>query len=386
MLVGMMRKERYLENKLCGFNRFKNQWKRVVKELLERELARRGQIFYLHNQVSSILSKARQIQEMLPGARIGVVHGQMNRENVEDVMLKFYQNEIDILVSTTIIENGIDVPNANLIIIENADKFGLAQLYQIKGRVGRGNRIAYAYLFYNPQKTINEIARKRLKSIQDFTELGSGYKIAQRDLMIRGAGDILGAEQAGFIETVGIDMYMKLLNEAIQEEKTGIPTKEETVHSTPTLSIDAYIPSEYATKIDKIDLYKRIGACKTIPELNIVEKELRDIYGRIPAQTRMLLRQQALDITMQSDEFVGLEESPNNITLTLSNKFMLIPRIGTNLFEKISKHQSQLKVRVVGRELMIYIDKEKDWFDILEKIVIEIHKLYEKSKGNVYAN
>ncbi|MFA5225478.1 MAG: transcription-repair coupling factor [Bacilli bacterium] len=360
--------------------------KEVVRELLERELARHGQVFYLHNQVDSILSKARQIQDMLPQARIGVVHGQMNRDSIEDVMLKFYQNEIDILVSTTIIENGIDVPNANLIIIENADKFGLAQLYQIKGRVGRGNRIAYAYLLYNPQKNINEIARKRLKSIQDFTELGSGYKIAQRDLMIRGAGDILGAEQAGFIETVGIDMYMKLLNEAIREEKTGVPVVEEQVRSAPNLSVDAYIPNEYATKFDKIDLYKRIGACKSHQELAVVEGELRDIYGRIPEQTRMLLRQQALDINMQSEEFVGLEENSNSITLTLSNKFMRIPRIGTELFERINKYQSQLKVRVVGRELMIYINKNNAWFEILEKTVFEIHKLYEKHQGETYAN
>ena len=155
---------------------------------------------------------------MVKAASVGVVHGQMDRDEIEDVMMKFYSGEVNVLVCTSIIENGIDVPNANMIIVENAGSFGLAQLYQIKGRVGRGDRIAYAYLLYNEGKNLTDDGRKRLKAIQEFTELGSGYKIAQRDLMIRGAGDILGPEQAGFIDSVGIDMYIKLLNETMAEK------------------------------------------------------------------------------------------------------------------------------------------------------------------------
>ncbi|MGI6713765.1 MAG: transcription-repair coupling factor [Bacilli bacterium] len=354
--------------------------KEVVRELLERELARHGQVFYVHNRVSSILNKAKQIQSLLPLARIGVVHGQMPREQIEDVMLKFYLNDIDILVCTSIIENGIDVPNANLIIIENADRFGLAQLYQIKGRVGRSNRIAYAYLFYSPQKEINQTARKRLKAIQDFTEFGSGYKIAQRDLLIRGAGDILGAEQAGFLETVGIDMYMKLLNEAILEQKTGKPPSQTEPRKTSNMAVDAYIPQEYAPKIDKIALYKRIDSCQDLNKLNQVEKELRDIYGRIPEETKTLLRQQAIEIYLKGEEFTGLKEDNETITLTLSRYFTRIPRIGTGLFEKISDYTENIKVVLSGQELLLQIGKNEDWFDLLEKIIFDIHKLYEKER------
>jgi transcription-repair coupling factor (superfamily II helicase) len=185
----------------------------------------------------------------------------MEKDEIEDVMAKFYDAELNVLVCTSIVENGIDIPNANMLIVEDADTFGLSQLYQIKGRVGRGDRIAYAYLMYKPQKNMNEDAQKRLQAIQEFTELGSGYKIAQRDLMIRGAGDILGAEQAGFIDTVGLDLYMKLLNEAIEEKKTGVPTPEPKPNK--LFNIDAYIPKDYAVSSDKIELYQELRTSKT---------------------------------------------------------------------------------------------------------------------------
>jgi transcription-repair coupling factor (superfamily II helicase) len=193
-----------------------------------------------------------------------------------------------------IIENGIDVSNANLIIVENAANFGLAQLYQIKGRVGRGNRIAYAYLLYEEAERLNEQANKRLKAIQEFTELGSGYKIAQRDLMIRGAGDILGPEQAGFIDTVGLDMYLQLLNEAIQEKKTGILTPP--VTTVASLMIDAYIPETYAKSEDKVELYQAIESAKTFEELQTIESYIRDLYGRLPDQVQNLLKKRHFDL------------------------------------------------------------------------------------------
>ena len=180
---------------------------------MERELGRNGQVFYLHNNISTLYNRVSTLQKMMPNVTFGVAHGKMDREDIEDVMMRFYDGTIDVLVSTSIIENGIDVPNANMIIVEDSENYGLSQLYQIKGRVGRSNRIAYAYLMYSEYKVLNEKAQKRLKALQDFTELGSGYKIAQRDLMIRGAGDILGPEQAGFIDSIGLDMYIKLLND-----------------------------------------------------------------------------------------------------------------------------------------------------------------------------
>ena len=197
----------------------------MVKEIIQRELARNGQVFYLYNNVKEIYNVARKLRDAMPEVEIGVAHGQMTREDIEDVMLQFTDNKYQVLVCTTIIETGIDIPNANTIIIENADRFGLSQLYQIKGRVGRSERLAYAYLLYAKNKQMNEEATKRLKAIKEFAQLGSGYKIAMRDLSIRGSGDILGGEQAGFIDTVGFDMYMRILQEAI-EEKTGEKKEE----------------------------------------------------------------------------------------------------------------------------------------------------------------
>ena len=191
----------------------------IVKQVIERELSRDGQVFYLYNRTSSIERVANEIALKIPGARVGIGHGQMHKDDLEDVMIKFTNKEYNVLVCTTIIETGIDIPNANTLIIEDADRFGLSQLYQIKGRVGRSDRNAYAYLLYRANKQMNEEATKRLTAIKEFTQLGSGYKIAMRDLSIRGAGDILGGQQAGFIDTVGFDMYMKILMESVDEKQ-----------------------------------------------------------------------------------------------------------------------------------------------------------------------
>ena len=199
---------------------------KLIKEIIERELAREGQVFYLYNKISNIYSVAKDIESKIRGAKVIVIHGRMSKEDTEEAMYRFNNKEANVMVCTTIIENGIDIPNANTMIVEDADHFGLSQLYQIKGRVGRGDRLAYAYLLYKPQKQLSEIATKRLRAIKEFAELGSGYRIAMRDLSIRGAGDILGAEQSGFIDMVGIDMYIRLLHEAIEERKTRIKTQE----------------------------------------------------------------------------------------------------------------------------------------------------------------
>ena len=350
----------------------------VAKELMERELSRRGQVFYVHNVVASIYRTAETIQKAIPTAVVGVVHGQMDKDDIDDTMERFYSGEIDILVATSIVENGIDVPNANLIIVEDADTFGLAQLYQIKGRVGRSNRIAYAYLFYREAKTLNNAAAKRLKAIQDFAELGSGYKIAQRDLMIRGAGDILGPEQAGFIDSVGLDLYLKLLNEIIEEKKTGQPI--EPPKPVKMFNVDAYIPDGYASKEDKIQLYQEIDACKSEKELASMKKKLRDIYGRIPEEVQALLKSKLIDIYISYEEFENVNEYPSSIEIVLSKKFSSINGMGSAMFEVLEPYIEKISLTYIHKVLMLRLKKDGNWLKDLEIILECIDKLYKKHK------
>lgn len=341
----------------------------LIIELISKELARNGQVFYLHNQVSDIYSVAVKLEKKLKGAVVGIAHGQMDKETIEDVMLKFYNGEIDVLVCTSIIETGIDIPNVNMIIIENADKFGLSQLYQIKGRVGRGNRIAYAYLLYKPNKVLNDNARKRLKAISDFTELGSGYKIAQRDLLIRGAGDILGPEQAGFIDTVGIDMYMEMLQEAmIERENNG--GKPKTKKSKGNIAIDAYLPSEYVEKGDKINLYKEIENVKSLDELHALKEKIKDIYGKMPPETNELFAKREIMVIIENDEaFDKIADQNDYIDLYLSEKFSNVDGIGMILFRAFSDYLKYLKVVYVNRQIKIRVFKNGKWFTILRQLV-----------------
>jgi transcription-repair coupling factor (superfamily II helicase) len=237
-----------------------------------------------------------------------------------------------VLVSTTIIETGIDIPNANTMIIENADRFGLSQLYQIKGRVGRSDRIAYAYLLYNPKKQMSEVAYNRLKAIKEFTELGSGYKIALRDLSIRGAGDILGENQSGFIENVGIDLYLDLLKEAI-EEKKGIAKKEEIKNN--NIQVDGYIPLSYAEcDGNKIDLYKKLEKISKLSELEEFEKTVNDIYGRMPDNVSMLIEKKRIDILASEDKVSDIKDNKDYIDIYLSKELSNKDGIGIVLFEK----------------------------------------------------
>lgn len=352
----------------------------VARELMERELSRKGQVFYIHNVVSTISQKAQSIQRQIPSARIGVIHGKMDRDDIENVMNSFYQGDIDILVATSIIENGIDIPNANLIIIEDADRFGLAQLYQIKGRVGRGDRVAYAYLFYRDAKIINRTAQKRLKTIQDFAELGSGFKIAQRDLMIRGAGDILGPEQAGFIDSIGLDLYLKMLNEVIEEKKTGIP--HETPKPVKMLQLDAYIPGEYASNEDKIQLYQEIENAKNVNDLKDIKKKVRDIYGKIPNEVQLLFKKRRIDILLSGEEFDDVSEYESAIEIKLSKKFSEINGIGNCLFESLQSYLDKIQVTYMQKVLRLRLKKEGNWILDFETIVEVISTIYKKLSKN----
>lgn len=261
----------------------------ILAEAMERELRRGGQVYYLFNRVDGIESRAAQIKEYLPDARIGIGHGKMSEEELSEVWRQLLENEIDILVCTTIIETGVDVPNANTLIIEDADKLGLAQLHQIRGRVGRSPRRAFAYFTYSKHKELNETARRRLEAIREFTEFGSGFKIAMRDLEIRGAGSVLGAQQHGHMEAVGYDMYLKILSEAINEEKTGqehIEKKECVVD----INIDAHIPETYIDSVkNRISMYKRIAEIENGEDAMDVTDEFIDRFGDVPPSVKGLI-------------------------------------------------------------------------------------------------
>ncbi len=260
----------------------------VIKEAITKELERKGQVFYLFNNVEHIEQKAKEISTLVPEARVAFAHGQMTGKELEDIMIDFVQCKIDILVCTTILESGIDIPNANTIIVENSDRLGLAQLYQIRGRVGRSDRQAYAYITYKRDKLLSEIADKRLKAMKEFTEFGSGFKIAMRDLEIRGAGSILGEMQHGHMDEVGYDMYCKLLDEVIKEMK-GI-TVEEEKEIQIDLNISSFLPDEYIPDSNqKIEIYQNIALCRNEENIENVTDEMIDRFGNIPEEAHNLL-------------------------------------------------------------------------------------------------
>ena len=260
----------------------------VVKEAITKELERKGQVFYLFNNVERIEKKAHEVATLVPEARVAFAHGKMTGRELEDIMMDFIDQKIDILVCTTILESGIDIPNANTIIVENADRLGLAQLYQIRGRVGRSNTASYAYITYKPDKLLSEIADKRLKAIKEFTEFGSGFKIAMRDLEIRGAGSLLGEIQHGHMDQVGYDTYCKLLDEVIKETQ-GIEVKEE-IDVQIDLNVSSYIPDEYIeNSSQKIEVYQNIALSRTEEDIENVIDEVIDRYGPIPKEVNNLL-------------------------------------------------------------------------------------------------
>lgn len=265
----------------------------LIRNAIRRELGRGGQVYYIHNRVADLEKVALEVKELVPEARVALAHGQMREQELEDVMLAFVEGEYDVLVCTTIIENGLDIPNVNTLIVNNADHFGLAQLYQLRGRVGRSNRLAYAYFTFEPNKVVNPVAQKRLNAIKEFTEFGSGFKIALRDLEIRGAGNLLGPEQHGQIMAVGFEMYCRLLEEAIEAAKGTPPVekKEEKQLAAIELAVSAYLPDEYIGQSGfKMEMYRRLADARTVAEVEEVDEELFDRFGELPLPARNLLR------------------------------------------------------------------------------------------------
>ena len=278
----------------------------VIRSAIEMELARNGQVYFVHNRVETIHTVAAKVKQLVPNARIGIAHGQMNERELEKVMLKFVQDELDVLVATTIIENGLDIPRVNTIIVDHADLYGLAQLYQLRGRVGRSDRRAYAYLLVPSDEALSEVARKRLAAIREFSDLGTGFRVAALDLEIRGAGNLLGGEQHGHIEAVGFDLYCQLLERTVEELRGEKP--EEEISTSINLNLDIRIPESYiADTSQRLRMYKRISSAATDEDLNALRQEMVDRFGQYPDQVENLfryarLRQETLALQIQSIE------------------------------------------------------------------------------------
>ena len=324
----------------------------VVREAITTELARGGQVFFVHNRVQDIQNIALTLQELVPDARIAVAHGQMPERELETVMLEFVRHKHDILVCTMIIESGLDIPNVNTILINRADALGLAQLYQLRGRVGRANAQAYGYLFYPRDRAITEGAQKRLRVIEEFTDLGSGFKIALRDLEIRGTGNILGAEQHGHIVTVGYELYCKLLEDAVMTLKGE--KVEETLETRISLPIEAYLPDDYVPDSrQKVSIYKKIAGLKDDAALKELREELQDRYGAIPEPAEMLLEIASVKQLSQNLGIIAIVAGKEQVKVTFDEQK---PRINVKKFIEIIHQDSnlqlqppaQLKIRMPG--------------------------------------
>ena len=291
----------------------------LVREAISRELARGGQAYFVYNRVREIADVATKIAELVPEANVAYAHGQMKETELENIMYRFINGEIDVLVSTTIIETGLDISNVNTMIIHDADNMGLSQLYQLRGRVGRSNRTAYAFLMYKRDKMLKEVAEKRLAAIKEYTELGSGFKIAMRDLEIRGAGSLLGERQHGHMEAVGYDLYCKMLNEAVKEAK-GIAV-EESFDTSIDIVIDAYIPMGYIpNELQKLDIYKRIADIETQEETEEMTEELIDRFGDPPKSVENLLYIAKIKSMAHRLYFTEVAQKGETIRFTLYEK------------------------------------------------------------------
>lgn len=305
----------------------------MVREAIERESGRQGQVYYVYNRVEDIAEITGHIQKLVPDVTVEYAHGQMKEHQLERIMYDFINGEIDVLVSTTIIETGLDISNVNTMIIHDADHLGLSQLYQLRGRVGRSNRMAYAFLLYRRDKLLREVAEKRLAALREFTDLGSGFKIAMRDLEIRGAGNLLGAEQHGHMEAVGYDLYCKMLNEAVKHLKGEM--EEETFNTTMDLNVDAYIPDSYIpNEYQKLDIYKRVAAIENEEEMEDMLEELIDRFGDIPKKVETLLAVASLKAIAHSAYVTAVEQKGERFTFSMYEKAKVQPQKIPGLLEQ----------------------------------------------------
>ena len=339
----------------------------MVREAINRELARNGQVYYVYNRVTDIDEVAGRVQALVPDAVVTFAHGQMREHELERIMADFINGEIDVLVSTTIIETGLDIPNANTMIIHDADRMGLSQLYQLRGRVGRSNRTSYAFLMYKRDKLLREEAEKRLQAIREFTELGSGIKIAMRDLEIRGAGNVLGAEQHGHMEAVGYDLYCKMLNQAVLALK-GETLEEDSYDTVVECDIDAYIPGRYIkNEYQKLDIYKRISAIETEEEYMDMQDELMDRFGDIPSSVENLLKIASIRALAHQAYVTEVVINRQEVRLTMYQKAKLqVEKIP----DMVRSYKGDLKLVPGDVPSFHYIDrrnKNQDSLEMMEK-------------------
>lgn len=342
----------------------------VIRDAVLREMERGGQVYYLYNKVDTIVQKVSELQELIPEASIGYVHGRMSEVQLENTLLDFIEGQYDILVTTTIIETGVDIPNANTLFIENADHMGLSTLYQLRGRVGRSNRIAYAYLMYRPEKSISEVSEKRLEAIKGFTELGSGFKIAMRDLSIRGAGNLLGKSQSGFIDSVGFELYSQLLEEAIAKRNGNANTRTKG-NAELVLQIDAYLPDTYISdQRHKIEIYKKIRQIDNRVNYEELQEELIDRFGEYPDVVAYLLEIGLVKSYLDKVFVQRVERKDNKITIQFEKVTQRL-FLAQDYFKALSV--TNLKAGIAENkelmELVFDVQNKKD-YEILEGLLI----------------
>ncbi len=355
----------------------------LVNDAIRREIGRGGQVYYVHNRVEDIAQVAEAIAQLVPEARLVVGHGQMKEQELENIMLHFINHEADILVCTTIIETGLDIANANTLIVDEADKMGLAQLYQLRGRVGRSNRVAYAYLTYKKDRTLSPLAEKRLSAIREYTELGSGFKIAMRDLEIRGAGNLLGTEQHGQVCAVGFDLYCKLLDDAIRTLKGEEVQKEIEVEI--DLSINSFIPDYYIKdSATKLGFYQRIQRTNSAAKLDLLADEMVDRFGDIPQETENLLRIAALKIYCHDLRIKSVKQKAGIVYMTFTEDTLITV---DNVFAIAQKYQRRLSYGKVGEELVIKVTVgslgAKECLDLVKDVFLDMMAIVEKKQSLV---
>lgn len=329
--------------------------KNVIKDAIYKELSRDGQIFILYNDIATMESKKAELQALVPEARIISGHGRMTKNQLENVMMKFMNKEYDVLLCTTIIETGIDIPNVNTLIIIDADRYGLSQLYQIRGRVGRSNKIAYTYLMYNKGKVLSDVAQKRLNVIKEFTELGSGFSIAMRDLSIRGAGDILGSEQSGFIDTVGVELFMDMLNDEVNKLK-GIESTKKDDDTQPLIEVETTIDDKYAKEEDlKIEIHKKINSIDSLDKLNQIKDELEDRFGTLDENVIIYMYEELFEKQIKELNVKSVNQTKNFIAMTF-NKGLSNKIDGENLFMDVLSLSRKFRFSMKNDELTITFD------------------------------
>ena len=352
----------------------------IVREAIYKEMSRKGQVFILYNSIEHIEEKLNELKNIIPEANIRIAHGKMNKEEIEDTMMSFVNNEFDILLCTTIIETGIDIPNVNTLIIYDADKFGLSQLYQIRGRVGRSNKIAYAYLMYSKNKQLNEQAIKRLNAIKEFTQLGSGFQIAMRDLSIRGAGDLLGSEQAGFIDSVGYELYLKILNDEVNKLKGIVNKEDDSEEEIPLVDVANHINDEYVSDESlKIELHKKINEIDSYKKLEEVKSEIEDRFGKLDDQMLIYMNSKLfenrakrlnIDNIKQTNLYIEISLNKDLIKkLEIDNLFMDISLLSNNFKFEFKNDCVKVKLLLHGldKSFIYYLN---DFLDKIENMLV----------------